>query len=267
LYHLFLKYLYLNLRETAVNLNSTANNISNITSGNQINNSNSNLVWRQFKGRLYTRLHDKRITELDLNGMLNVAYLFFVIIRCFSNSASLNTNALKSEQIENYFRILNIFLKSKNLQKIDQILPNVTNNQNSASSNMLLIKSNAINEIFNTKFVALKLWFFDANDFSTLDSLSLGEEADAILKQEFINIVNNWLEEANKILFESTQNQINAFKNSQLINQFLSDVMISYIENCRNLLQSFDESNGIQIAITFSSQLVLVSSILLSKFF
>jgi cytoplasmic iron level regulating protein YaaA (DUF328/UPF0246 family) len=39
-------------------------------------------AWRLFKGRLYTRLHDKRIQELNLNAILNVSYLFLIMVRC-----------------------------------------------------------------------------------------------------------------------------------------------------------------------------------------
>lgn len=38
-------------------------------------------AWRLFKGRLYTRLHDKRIQELNLNAILNVSYLFLTMVR------------------------------------------------------------------------------------------------------------------------------------------------------------------------------------------
>ena len=41
-------------------------------------------LWRLFKGRLYTRLHDKRIQELNLNAILNVSYLFLILIKSIS---------------------------------------------------------------------------------------------------------------------------------------------------------------------------------------
>jgi hypothetical protein len=102
LYHLFLRYLYLNIKES-----------------NQIN-PNVNNSWRAFKGRLYTRIHDKRISELDLNGLVNLAYLFYVLIKCFSFS-NLTSTQLKYDQLENYFRILNVFIKSKNLTKVNKL--------------------------------------------------------------------------------------------------------------------------------------------------
>lgn len=100
LYHLFLKYLYLNIKES-----------------NQANPSVNN-SWRAFKGRLYTRIHDKRIAELDLTGLVNLAYLFYVLIKCFS-FLNLTSTQLKYDQVENYFRILNVFIKSKNLNKVN----------------------------------------------------------------------------------------------------------------------------------------------------
>jgi hypothetical protein len=100
IYHLFLKFLFLNLRENTFNSNSSFNSSNPSVSGPN-NSNNTNTVWRTFKGRLYTRLHDKRIAELDLNGFLNLAYLFFVIIKSFSNSSSMQTNQLKYEQVSN----------------------------------------------------------------------------------------------------------------------------------------------------------------------
>lgn len=47
-------------------------------------NSNDENLWRLFKGRLYTRLHDKRIQELNLNAILNVSYLFLILIKTIS---------------------------------------------------------------------------------------------------------------------------------------------------------------------------------------
>lgn len=99
IYNLFLNYLYQNIKET----NGTTTTTNN--------------AWRTFKGRLYTRLHDKRIADLDLNGIVNVAYLFNVLIKCFSLS-NLTSSQLRLDQIENYFRILNVFVNSKNLLKV-----------------------------------------------------------------------------------------------------------------------------------------------------
>jgi hypothetical protein len=101
IYNLFLNYLYQNIKETNGTTTTTT----------------TNNVWRTFKGRLYTRLHDKRIADLDLNGIVNVAYLFNVLIKCFSLS-NLTSSQLRLDQIENYFRILNVFVNSKNLLKV-----------------------------------------------------------------------------------------------------------------------------------------------------
>ncbi len=97
IFNLFLNYVYQNIKET--------------------NGTTTNNAWRTFKGRLYTRLHDKRIADLDLNGIVNVAYLFNVLIKCFSLS-NLTSSQLRLDQIENYFRILNVFVNSKNLLKV-----------------------------------------------------------------------------------------------------------------------------------------------------
>jgi len=106
IYHTFLRYLFLNIKESSSS-NGSSNHLT----------TNTNNAWRAFKGRLYTRLHDNRIVDLDMNGIVNVAYLFYVLLKCFSFS-SLSSSQLKFDQLENYFRILNIFLKSKKLTKV-----------------------------------------------------------------------------------------------------------------------------------------------------
>ena len=42
---------------------------------------NDENLWRLFKGRLYTRLHDKRVQELNLNAIINVSYLFMILTK------------------------------------------------------------------------------------------------------------------------------------------------------------------------------------------
>ena len=199
LYHLFLRFLFLNLKETSVSSNAS--------------------VWRTFKGRLYTRLHDKRIGELDLSGFINLAYLFLVLIKCFSGSATLAIESqLKYEQLENYFRILNVFLKAKNLQKIDQILSLntslATNQSSTTASSLFSAKLNAIKTIFTTKFVALRLWY-ESNDANN----SNNEDIETVfIKQEFVNVINEWLVESTGLIKTEVQpqnstgsNQINRF--------------------------------------------------------
>jgi hypothetical protein len=288
IYHLFLRYLYLNLREnTSSNLNSTTNNNgSNLTALNLTSNSTSstNLVWRQFKGRLYTRLHDKRIAELDLNGIINVAHLFFVLIKSFSTSSSLTAIAMKSEQLESYFRVLNIFVKARNLKTIEHILLIFNNNSNSTNSNLssntISNRMNAIIGIFNTKFVAIKLWF-DSSDISSDANVNISEEIQILLQHEFIDIVNSWLDDSGSLvnlnanlseLKENHQpqmqqpNQIANFKNSQALGKFLSDFLVNYADNCKNILPQSDDAR--QIGMAGSShlyQLAFVSCHLLSK--
>lgn len=178
IYHLFLRYLYLNLKDNIQSGQSSASNSSS---------SGSNAAWRTFKGRLYTRLHDKRIAELDLNGFVNLAYLFFTLIKCFS-SPSLAVNQIKFEQIENFFRISNIFIKSKNLEKIESIL--------CLNSSSLTNKSSAVKTIMNTKFTALRLWF-DSNELTndTIENLNT-EEIDTFIKEDLAGSINGWLDEA-----------------------------------------------------------------------
>jgi hypothetical protein len=271
IYHLFLRYLFLNLRENnSSSLNSTVN--GNNTSNSSAAASNAvNLVWRQFKGRLYTRLHDKRITELDLNGIINVAHLFFVLIKSFSTSNSLAAIALKSEQLESYFRILNMFVKARNLRTIEQILPIFGSNSanSSLSSNTISNRSNAIMGIFNTKFVAIKLWFESsegiANDTASPNAI-ISEEIAVLLQQEFISLVNSWLDESCSLanlnanmseLKENHQiqpNQIASFKNAQVLSQFLSDFLMNYFDNCKSLLiQAEDGKQSNSYELTFVS--------------
>ncbi len=73
-YDYFLRYVYLNLKENSFNA-TLAGSSGNATSY-------VNTVWRTLKGRLYTRLHDKRVGELDSTGLVNLTSLFIVIIRC-----------------------------------------------------------------------------------------------------------------------------------------------------------------------------------------
>lgn len=172
LFHLFLRYFYQNIKE------------------NEQGVSNS---WRTFKGRLYTRIHDKRIADLDLNGLVNLAYLFYALIKCF-NFISLNSSQLKLDQLENYLRILNVFIKSKNLSKLDSILVlSGSSSTSSSSANSTQSRTNALRTILNSKFTALRLWF-QTNDF--LNDIPNKEEIEQILNQEFINSFNEWLDES-----------------------------------------------------------------------
>ena len=211
IYHLFLKFLYLNLKENP----NPANNNNASTSTNN--------AWRTFKGRLYTRLHDKRIAELDLSGLANLAYLFFVLIRCFSVSTSLATTQLKFEQIENYFRILNVFTKTKSLDKIANILPlsnlastSSSSNQLNFSSSAVTSKTNAIKTLLNTKFAALRLWFESSE--SVLAS-SNNEEICLFMKQEFIDALNEWLAESAAMIKLDLNLKENLPQNSMNSNQ------------------------------------------------
>lgn len=173
------------------NLNSSSGPNTTITNA-------TNPAWRTFKGRLYTRLHDKRIAELDLAGILNVSYLFYILIKCFSLT-SLSSTQLRYEQVESYFRLLNIFIKSKNLQKLDAILmlsSSISASSSSSSSNANQIKTNACKILLNCKFTALRLWFDSADFVSNSESNPNSDEIEIIIRQEFIVVLNEWLTES-----------------------------------------------------------------------
>jgi hypothetical protein len=211
-YHQFLRYLYLNL-------------INNMTNSGTSSTSN-NVVWRTFKGRLYTRLHDKRVAELDLNGILNVAFLFFVLVKSFS-SFSVTILQLKFEQLDSYFRILNVFTKAKNLDKLESsILASTTMASSSVSTlssspstnNALMSKLNALKILTNTKFTMLRLWYDtnelipDTNGECNIDEIRL------ITKNDFVDNVNNWIDES-AILCKIKMNSESASMSSNQISK------------------------------------------------
>ena len=214
IFHLFLKYLYLNLKES-----------STLVGANQ---TSSPAAWRTFKGRLYTRLHDKRIGELELNGLLNLAYMFFALIKSFDSSSFIIVQ-LKYEQVENYFRILNTFVKAKSLDKLDSILLLSSSSMSSANlsismSDKVLAKTNAIKAIINTKFTTLRLWFqtSESAEVQANTLTSNEQEIKQIIQQEFHNLVNGWLMEANNIFKSNPSNASNqTFKNSNQISRYL----------------------------------------------
>ena len=79
IYHLFLRYLYLNLRENTFHSNSSFNNSSGNQSGPNTHNTNTNTntVWRTFKGRLYTRKY-KLINKKSLNLIIVVIFIAYI---------------------------------------------------------------------------------------------------------------------------------------------------------------------------------------------
>jgi hypothetical protein len=178
IFHLFLKYLYLNLEESARNTENGA----------------ASSAWRTFKGRMYTRLHDKRISELDLTGIINLAYLFFVLIKSF-NSNSLVISQLRFEQLENFYRILGVFIKAKSLEKLDSIL--WLSSQHSVSDK-IVAKTNALKSIMDAKFTAMRLWFQTSESSKNeANTLAYNEaEIRQLIDQEFTNFINDWFVEA-----------------------------------------------------------------------
>ncbi|RNA43492.1 MMS22-like [Brachionus plicatilis] len=222
IFQIFLSFLFTNLKD---------GNTGSMSSSS----GSSNLVWRQFKGRLYTRLHDKRIAELDMSGFLNISYLFFTLIKCFSNSADLVTSQLKYEQFENFFRILNVFIKSKNMNKIEHVL-SLNSSNVSYSSVVTSSKANALKIFLNMKFLALKLWY---------DSVELENEENSnvytLLNDEFSLYLNNIVQEANLLIQnDQNSNQISNFKNSQVVGQFLTDYLVCFVDNCQNFISVND---------------------------
>ena len=192
IFHLFLKYLYLNLKESSTLVG--------------VNQTSGPAAWRTFKGRLYTRLHDKRIAELELNGLLNLAYLFFALIKSFDSNSFIIVQ-LKYEQVENYFRVLNTFVKAKSLDKLDSILL-LSSSASMSSSNLsismsdkVLAKTNAVKAIINTKFTTLRLWFQtgESPEVQTNTLASNEQEVKQIIQHEFHNVINGWLMEANNL--------------------------------------------------------------------
>lgn len=229
IFHLFLKYLYLNLEESA-----------KITG-----NSASSSAWRTFKGRLYTRLHDKRISEFDLTGIINLSYLFFVLIKSFSSN-SLVISQLRFDQLENFYRILGVFIKSRNLEKLDAIL--WLSSQHSVSDKVVA-KTNALKSIMNAKFTALRLWF-QTSELSPGEANTLAsneEEIKQIINQEFADYINNWLVEAVEIQksscsstggyaepkFGGNQNLINTNQITKYLNSLLKNfTKLSNLPSC-----------------------------------
>lgn len=102
---------------------------------------------------------------------------------------------LRFDQMENFFRIINVFVKSKNLDKIESIV------SNQLSNDKIQAKTNALRTIMNVRFTALRLWFQtnessnDSNEFMNNE-----EEVKQITDHDFSDVINNWLLEASSIL-------------------------------------------------------------------
>jgi hypothetical protein len=95
-------------------------------------------TWRLFKGRLYTRLHDKRIGELNLNAVANLAIMFLSLIESITQPMEpvrsifypaplrIISKVSRVTKAENIIRILNIFeeksMKSSDATKNDEEL-------------------------------------------------------------------------------------------------------------------------------------------------
>ena len=118
-----------------------------------------NSVWRQFRGRLYSRLGEKRLGELDLIGLLNTCHVFLAVLKSFGSAPA--QQQAKLDVLKNFYHmILNTFARIKNINKIDHILAL----SSAASSTTTLTMSTAAQARLNTvkaiatmKFVALRL--------------------------------------------------------------------------------------------------------------
>ena len=130
--------------------------------GNNPSGGQQNSVWRQFRGRLYSRLGEKRLGELDLIGLLNTCHLFLAVLKSFGSAAPVQQQA-KLDVLKNFYHmILNTFARIKNMNKIDHILAL----SSAASSTTTLTMSTAAQTRLNTvkaiatmKFVALRFSF------------------------------------------------------------------------------------------------------------
>ena len=248
-YHWFLRYLYLNLKENAFNSSAGAANTTSYV----------NTVWRTLKGRLYTRLHDKRFGELDSFGLVNLTSLFFVLIRCFSPTTTstrspqlaMSLGQLRKEQLESIFRIFGVNAKAKGFhQKLDVITANVS------SSSQLAALNNAIRVFFECKFATLQLWCSSAATTTNEDEL-----ADT-LKSEFSDVINGWL--SSESVVKSVSNPINGYKSSQLLTQLMCECVVNYLLNCNQLLLT--KPDGQEDAKIAARQLVHAASKLLCNY-
>ena len=102
---------------------------------------------------------------------------------------------LRFDQMENFFRIVNVFVKSKNLDKIESLM------SNQASNDKIQAKTNTLRTIMNVRFTALRLWF-QTNELSNESNKFTNneEEVKQIISNDFSDIINNWLTEAMNIL-------------------------------------------------------------------
>lgn len=62
-----------------------------------------------------------------------------------------------------------------------------------SSTNSISSKTNALKIIFNTKFTCLRLWF-QTNEF--LANVPNNDEIEQLIRQEFIAVLNEWLDES-----------------------------------------------------------------------
>ncbi len=115
---------------------------------------------------------------------------------------TLVTTQLKFEQFENYFRILNVFVKGKNLEKLDSILLLSSSTVSSSINEKISLKTNALKALINTKFVAIKLLYqtstsltFDSNNELT-NLLNNEQELKQIIHSDLCNFLNNFLTDA-----------------------------------------------------------------------
>jgi hypothetical protein len=112
----------------------------------------------------------------------------------------------------------------------------------------------------NMKFIALRLWLDSAEVENAENS-----DIDALIKAEFSTSWNSLLQEAHALIGaesnSTNSNQISNFKNSQVVCQFLTDLFLNCIENCKDLL-SFNDSANVNLSLY---QIALTTASLLSN--
>ncbi len=176
---------------------------------------------------------------------------------------------------------------------LDSILLLSLTNQTTSVNDKIQAKTEAVNTLLNTKFAILRIWF-ETNETMACESSSAidnEEELKEIIEKEFTGCVNNWLNEAMgyfklsapksmvnvEFSIENNNphqnlinpNQIASYKNSQTISQFICDIMVNYLDNCRQfMLQSGGTDTQLNPASPSILQILTVTSCqLLSEIF
>ena len=90
-------------------------------------------------------------------------------------------------------------------------------NGSSLSSNSVSNRISVLKTIFDSKFTSLRLWFQNTDLTNDYNNMPNNEDIEQIINQEFITILNHWLEDSSKyfqsieIKNVSNQNQISGY--------------------------------------------------------